>query len=325
MQSVESVIGIDVSKAKLDICALFEGKTRKKIVENSESGFKQLHDWISQNNIGDPHICMESTGCYSEGVAEFFHNFGFKVSVVNPLLIKSFRNSKLVRQKTDSVDAKLIAEFCLQNNPAPWNPRTREKKELHEINQRIASLKIELNRTSNLLEKNNLSKLISKSIRDEVKFLKKQIDSLEKAAQKIIDSNPNLKKIFDRITEIKGVGEKVAMAIIADMPDVQNFQKAGQFAAFAGVTPSHFQSGASVHGKSHISRLGSHTVRKALYMCALVVKNRNPHFQNFVLKLEKKGKAPKVIIVAVMRKLMYIFFAMLKNSSTFDPNLAFRA
>ena len=134
-----------------------------------------------------------------------------------------------------------------------------------------------------------------------------------------------MKKIFDRITEIKGVGEKVAMAIIADMPDVQNFQKAGQFAAFAGVTPSHFQSGASVHGKSHISRLGSHTVRKALYMCALVVKNRNPHFQNFVLKLEKKGKAPKVIIVAVMRKLMYIFFAMLKNSSTFNPNLAFRA
>ena len=72
MQSVESVIGIDVSKAKLDICALFEDKTRKKVVENSESGFKQLHDWISKNNIEYPHICMESTGCYSEGVAEFF-------------------------------------------------------------------------------------------------------------------------------------------------------------------------------------------------------------------------------------------------------------
>ena len=100
-----------------------------------------------------------------------------------------------------------------------------------------------------------------------------------------------MKKTFDRITGIKGVGEKVAMAIIADMPDVQNFQKAGQFAAFAGVTPSHFQSGASVHGKSHISRLGSHTVRKALYMSALVVKNRNPHFQNFVLKLEKKRQS----------------------------------
>ena len=324
MQSVESVIGIDVSKAKLDICALFEGKTRKKIVENSESGFKQLHDWISQNNIDDPHFCMESTGCYSEGVAEFFHNLGFKVSVVNPLLIKSFRNSKLVRQKTDSVDAKLIAEFCLQNNPAPWAPRTREKKELHEINQRIASLKIELNRTSNLLEK-KMSKLISKSVHDEINFLKKQINSLEKAAQKIIDSNPELKKTFDRITDIKGVGEKVAMAIIADMPDVQNFQKAGQFAAFAGVTPSHFQSGASVHGKSHISRLGSHTVRKALYMSALVVKNRNPLFRKFVLNLQKKGKATKVIIVAIMRKLLYIFFGMLKNSSTFDPNLAFRS
>lgn len=69
---MQNVIGIDVSKAKLDVCALFEGKTRKKIVENSESGFEQLQSWISKNNIESPHICMESTGCYSEGVAEFF-------------------------------------------------------------------------------------------------------------------------------------------------------------------------------------------------------------------------------------------------------------
>jgi len=101
MQSAEGVVGIGVSKAKLDICVLFESKTKKKIVKNSESGFKQLHDWISQNHI-NPHICMESTGCYSEGVAEFFHNLGFKACVINPLVIKSFRNSKLVRQKTDS-------------------------------------------------------------------------------------------------------------------------------------------------------------------------------------------------------------------------------
>ena len=132
-----------------------------------------------------------------------------------------------------------------------------------------------------------------------------------------------MKEQFDRITEIKGVGEKLALTIIADMPDVSNFQKSGQFSAFAGVSPSHFQSGSSVCGKSHISRLGSKSIRKVLYMSALVVKNHNPHFQKFVRKLQKKGKAPKVIIVAIMRKLMYILFGMLKNSSNFDPKLAF--
>ena len=162
-----------------------------------------------------------------------------------------------------------------------------------------------------------------KSIHTEIKFLRKQIALLEDEAQKIIGSDQNLKEKFDRITEIKGVGEKLALAIIADMPDVSNFQKSGQFSAFADVSPSHFQSGSSVRGKSRISRLGSKSIRKVLYMSALVVKNHNPYFQKFVRKLQKKGKAPKVIIVAIMRKLMCILFGMLKNSSNFDPKLAF--
>ena len=299
---MQSVIGIDVSKEKLDVCALFDGKSRKKIVDNSVPGFKSLRNWISKNNIDDPHFCMESTGCYSEGVAEFFHKLEFKVSLVNPLQIKAFRNTKLIRQKTDSVDAQIIAEFCLQNDPDPWKPRSPEKKELHNINVRISALKTEVNRASNALENKNLSKVILKSIHDEIKFLKKQIVLLEDEAQKIINSNQNLKEQFDRITEIKGVGEKLALAIIADMPDVSNFQKSGQFSAFAGVSPSHFQSGSSVRGKSHISRLGSKSIRKVLYMSALVVKNHNPYFQKFVQKLHKKCKAPKVIIVAIMRK-----------------------
>ena len=320
---MQRVIGIDVSKKQLDVCVIFDGKIKKKIVDNSVSGFKSLRNWISKNNIKNPHICMESTGCYSEGVAEFFHELGFKVSVVNPLRIKAFRNSKLIRQKTDSVDAQVIAEFCLLNNPAPWTPTSPERKELHNINVRISALKAEVNRSSNALENENLSKLIQKSIHDEIKFLKKQVALLEDEAQKIINSNQHLKEQFDRITEIKGVGEKLALAIIADMPDVSNFQKSGQFSAFAGVSPAHFQSGSSVRGKSHISRLGSKSIRKVLYMSALVVKNRNPYFQKFVHKLQKKGKAPKVIIIAIMRKLMCILFGMLKNSSNFDPKLAF--
>ena len=132
-----------------------------------------------------------------------------------------------------------------------------------------------------------------KSIHDEIKFLKTQIDSLEKAAREIIESNDDLKSKFARITEIKGVGEKMALAILADMPDVKNFQKASQFAAFAGVTPSHFQSEMSVNGKSHISKFGSRNVRKALYMSALVAKNYNPHFQKFAHELQQGAKPRK--------------------------------
>ena len=107
------------------------------------------------------------------------------------------------------------------------------------------------------------------------------------------------------------------------MPDIDNFKSAKQYAAFVGVTTSHSLSGTSVNGGSHISKIGSRKLRKTLYMSALVVKNHNEHFKPFIKKLEKKGKSAKVIIVAIMRKLMHIFYGMLKNNSKFDENLAF--
>ena len=92
---------------------------------------------------------MESTGCYSEGISEFLYNLRYNVSIVNPLKIKEFRNSDLILQKTDKVDAFLIANFCRIHNPPIWSPKSFEIKELYEINKRIESLKIELNRITN--------------------------------------------------------------------------------------------------------------------------------------------------------------------------------
>ena len=317
------VIGIDVSKKTLDICVIFDEKTKKKSFANSESGFTALVAWINKLGLMNPHICMESTGCYGDGVAEFLYNAAFKVGVVNPLQIKGFRTSKMVRQKTDSSDSEIIAQFCRQNNPDLWHPKPRENKELHEINVRIEALKNELNRLTNSLEKKMLNKVVKASIDAEIAFIKKAIDKLETEVKKIIDRNDKLKHRFELLVGIKGVGPKMATTILADMPDVSNFKTAKQFAAYVGVTPSHFQSGTSVKGKSRISRLGSKTVRKVLYMCSLAVKNHNPFFSNWVQSLTKKGKAAKVIIVAIMRKLMHLFFGILKNNAAFNENLAF--
>jgi transposase len=317
------VIGIDVSKKTIDICAVFDEKTKKKTFENTDSGFKNLIVWMKKLQITDPHFCMESTGCYSEGIAEFLYNSGFNVSVVNPLQIKSFRKSKMIRQKTDSSDAEVIALFCLQNNPGLTTPKSQENKELHEINSRLDSLNKELRRLTNFLEKKMLNEEVKKSIDEEIVFLKKMVKSLEAEAQKILENTEKLRKAFELLTSIKGVGAKTVRVILADMPDINMFENAKQYSAFVGVTPSHFQSGTSVSGKSHISRLGSSKIRKTLYMCALVVKNHNPHFSNFVKKLEARGKCAKVIIVAVMRKLLHIFFGVLKNNSPFDEKLAF--
>ena len=112
-----------------------------------------------------------------------------------------------------------------RNLPTLRNPKSPEQKELHNINVRISAFKSELNRASNASENKNSSKLIRKSVQDEITFLKNQIDLLENEARKIINFNKHLKEKFNRITEIKGVGEKSAPAILADMSDVSSFQK----------------------------------------------------------------------------------------------------
>lgn len=319
---MQHVIGIDVSKLKLDICALFDGKMKKKIFDNNEIGFKQLQGWISKLKLENPHICMESNGCYSEGVADFFHNQNFLVSMVNPLQIKGFRSCRLVRQKTDSSDSEIIAMFCLQNNPAPYTPKTNEQRALHDIVLLMDSLKAEIMRLRNLLEKNQPA-IVLQVIQESLEFHKKSLKTLELELHEIVRNNKELNEKFNLLTDITGVGDKTAILLISEMPDVSMFKNAAQYAAFTGVIPAHFQSGSSVRGRSHISKIGSKRLRNVLYMSALSVKLHNVHFQKFVRKLLAKGKAQKVIIVAIMRKLMYIFFGMLKNLQKFNHNLAF--
>ena len=96
---MQAFVGIDVSRNKLDVCVIIENsKIRKKVVKNTESGFVALNRWLTKFNLQDPHICMEATGCYFDEVASFFCDLNFKVSVVNPLMIRSFRDVKLVRK-----------------------------------------------------------------------------------------------------------------------------------------------------------------------------------------------------------------------------------
>jgi transposase len=213
--------------------------------------------------------------------------------------------------------------FCEQNNPILWKPKPLEIKRLSEVNKHIDNLKDELTRWNNRLEKEYVDELVHAEILRKIKELKTEIKQFEKESKRIISSSEDLNEKYDRLTEIKGVGKVLATTILTEMPSVESFENAGQYAAFIGVTPSHKQSGTSVKGKSQISKKGNRYIRKTLYMAAIVTKNHNKHFEKWVRKLEKKGKLPKVIVVAIMRKLLYIIFGMLKNNTSFDPNLAF--
>jgi transposase len=320
---MQPVLGIDVSKRKLDICLIYNGRSYLKFCKNDNEGFVELIKWCAEKCQGKPRVCMEATGTYMEELAEFLYDNGFEVSIVNPFQIKAFAKSKLLRVKTDKSDSALIAEFCIANNPRLWNPQSLEYRELREVMRTIDSLKTQLNQISNKLESRIKNVKVKESITVLVNQIKKQIKDLEIHAKDLVGNNEKMLLQIQILTEIKGVGFLTACNLIANIPDVANFENAKQFAAFIGVTPSHFESGTSVYRRSKISKIGTAQIRKSLYMAAIVVKNRNDSFQNFVANLLKKGKPPKVIICAIMRKLMHLFFGMLKNMTHFNEKLAF--
>jgi len=318
------IIGIDVSKLKIDVCCLLNGKKQSKLFKNDESGFNELFKWVKTLKAAEkPVFCMEATGCYHEALAEYIYDAGYKVSVVNPLLIKRFRESKMVRQKTDKSDASIIAEYYLQNEPLSWKPSPPEIKELRDINRHLDCLNGELRRWTNRLEKKHHNQKVKENIDKKIAELKKEIKEFKEIAKSLIKSLPTLAPKAELLDEIVGVGEMSTLTILSEIPDVANFANAEQYTAFVGITPSHYSSGTSVKGQSKISRYGNPRIRKSLYMAAIIVKNHNPHFTKWVKKLENKGKTPKIIIVAVMRKLLRIAYGMLKSNQQFDAKLAF--
>ncbi len=118
----EAVLGIDIAKEKFDAALLVGGKVRHKTCRNSTEGFEALALWLEKQEVQKVHACLEATGNYGEDLAVYLHEAGHLVSIINPVRIKGFAQSELLRTKTDKLDAALIARFCLALKPGPWNP-----------------------------------------------------------------------------------------------------------------------------------------------------------------------------------------------------------
>ena len=119
---MSNILGIDVSKDKLDLVLLNEERKFHKVISNDLAGFKTLDQWLISRHVDRVHVCLEATGQYGDAVSEYLYGQGHDVSVVNPARIKRYGESKLHRNKTDKADADLIAEFCLKEKPALWEP-----------------------------------------------------------------------------------------------------------------------------------------------------------------------------------------------------------
>ncbi len=317
------ILGIDIAKEKFDI-ALYKEKERIATGQfaNSPAGFKKLGKWLTNKSTGQVWACMEATGRYGDNLATYLYQAGHQVSVVNPARIKKYAQSKLQRNKTDKLDAQIIADFCRTQEPSLWRPPAPEKRELQEMVRRLSALIKEQTRERNRLKSGIKSEVVKGSIAANLAFLKTQISQFEAQIQHHIEQYPDLKRDRELLISIKGIGRKSAAIILGELPDVDNFDRSSQAVAYAGLSPQQHISGSSVYRRSKLTKTGNQNIKTALYFPALSAIQHNPIVIALALRLEEKDKEKMVIVGAAMRKLLQLAYGVLKSGQPFDPNYA---
>jgi len=312
------VLGIDIAKQRMEVALLVDGKVKNKSFKNTTEGFEALGLWLKKLGISKVQACLEATGNYGEELAIYLHEAGHSVSIVNPARIKGFAQSELIRTKTDKIDAGIIARFCLAMKPEAWIPPSPEVRLLRALVRRVDSLIGMLTQEKNRLATAHES--VIPLIKEHMGYLNKEIKKVRGQIADLIDQNPNLKQKGELLASIPGIGKATIPVILAELDNLEKFNHVRELVAFIGLAPKETLSGSSIKGKPRLCKVGQGRLRKALYMPALVSIQCNPVMIAFYNRLKERGKNGKVIVCAIMRKLVHVIFGILKSGKKFDPN-----
>lgn len=314
-----TILGLDIAKDKIDCALLRLGKVKSKVIQNSPQGFAALSAWLERYDVHLVHACCEATGVYWEALALFLFEAGHQVSVINPAQIHAYGQSRLQRNKTDRIDATLIATFCATSRPALWQPPPVEERTLQAMIRDLQTLQDMQRAESNRLLVAHPT--VKPRIQRHLDWLAAEIARLEHDIDQHIDQHPELKSRRTLLESVPGIGKRLSSWFLVMLGNGQRFNTSKQAVAFTGLSPMLWQSGSSVRGKTRISKVGSGSLRRLLYMPAVSAYAKLDIYQPFIHRLKLAGKPPKVIIVAIMRKLVAIAHAVLKANMPFDKKM----
>lgn len=319
-----AILGIDIGKDHFVTILLREGlPVQQATFDNTPDGFAHLQRFLKKRKLKTLHACMEATGRYYEALADFLYAQDYSVSVVNPAQIKAYGDSQLRRNKTDTLDAALIADFCRTQQPPLWTPPPPEWRQLQVLVRHLEDLQADYHRQRNrqhaLHHAAHTTPLVEDNLLAQLDLLKNQIAQVKRAIQQHLDQHPALKRDKDLLTSIPGIGDLTAGKLLAEFRAIRDFADVRQLVAFAGLNPRHHQSGKSTRAHTPISKQGRATIRAALFMPAIVAKNHAPCLRPWIERWQQRGLCPMEIVVALMRKLLHLVYGVLKSGLPFDP------
>ena len=176
----QAYLGIDIAKKTFACSLRMGGKPAHRSFSNDAQGMQELDQWLAKHQVGEGHACMEATNRYWEELARHLQERGLRVSVVNPGRIHNYARSKLRRNKTDQLDADLIADFCATQQPPLWVPPAPEVRELQELVRHLDALNAMRVQENNRLEAGAPSEIVRQSLQDHLAYLDQAIAAVEK-------------------------------------------------------------------------------------------------------------------------------------------------
>jgi len=324
MKTFLETVGIDVSKSTIDV-TLHCGNAHSKF-DNNEKGFKSMIKWTKKNTtmkLNQVLFCFEHTGLYSVSLSCFFTEKGMSFALVPAIEIK--RSMGLVRGKDDKVDSKRIAEYAYLRKDT-LKPTEIPSKNLSELS-RLINLRERLvvERAGHKGTSRELKQTIGQTTAKEIinvhekmiEHLTTEIKKLEKTISKVIEADPEISKVFNLTTSVKGVGSVVACHIIVATNCFQSFDDPRKFSCYCGIAPFPYSSGSSIRGASRISHYANKKLKALIDRSALSAIVHDKELREYYERKIGQGKKPRVVINAVRNKIIHRIFAVVKREEPF--------
>ncbi len=304
--------GVDVSKEWLDVHLHPLGESRR--FSNDKTGIGQLKRLLARYR--PERIVMEATGKFHRPVHRSLWCDGFAVAVIDPLRARMFARACGYLAKTDRLDARFLALLAESLRPPAAAPPSPHIEALQELVNARSAAKDDLTALQNR-SKTATTAVLRGELNRLVRRLEQHIDRLDKEIERYVGKDPQLCRKAEILTSIPGIGRITALALMAGMDELGSCS-GKQAAMLAGLAPIANDSGARTGRRS--IRAGRPAPRRALYMAALSACRYNPALARFAETLKAAGKPAKVVLVAIMRKLLVLANCLLSQDRLWTPN-----
>ena len=295
-------IGIDVSKATLDVAV--HGRQGSRQFANTRAGFRRLIAWLVPQQ--PRQVILEATGGFEQDALDALHVAGLPMVRINPRQGRDFAKATGQLAKTDRLDAQVLAHMAHAMTLTLYQPRADWQRQLAQWVQRRQHVMQML-----ASERQRLAKLcdpvLRKLTQNHLRNLSNMLAMLDRGIQAQLAAQPTLRPL----RTLKGVGPGLQAMLAAQLPELGRIN-GKEIAKLVGVAPLARDSGL-MRGRRQIWG-GRAQIRQVLYMAALSALRHEPQLRDFYQGLRARGKAAKVAIVAVMRKLLVILNARMRDS-----------